>query len=468
MERRFDRERAARLESEAIAEQFSRQAMYDSLTGLGNRALFMDQLVLSLDRARRSGSAVGMLFLDLDDFKLVNDTLGHSSGDALLTEIGARITECVRTGDVAARLGGDEFVVLCEGTGDVETLHVIADRISARILEPFLLEGHVWHTRCSVGIRVATGEDTTETVLRDADTAMYSAKSAGKGQTRVFTPGTHSRLVERVELASALRHAIAADLLQVFYQPIVDLRTAALVGAEALSRWHDAERGMVPPDEFIALAQEIGDVGAIGTRVLEAACRQTVAWGRQPGWVTHVNVHPSELDDPLLPDRVARILDQTGLSGELVCLEITEQTLVSQDATVRRNVVRLRDLGLGLAIDDFGVSYSSFSYLKRLPITGLKIDRSFVAGVGTDRQDDAIVSAVVAMAEALGLTTVAEGVETQEQAARLVELGVDTGQGWLYVPAVSPAEWSRTVDRLVGPRRLRVAKVPAGTWSLGG
>ncbi len=211
LERRYERERSARLESEALAEQFSRQAMLDLLTGLGNRALFTDQLVLALARTARSGTSVGLLFLDLDDFKVVNDTLGHSSGDLLLAEVGRRITECVRVGDVAARLGGDEFVILCEDTGDVGFLEELARRIADRIKAPFALDGHLWQTRCSIGIKVAHPGETTEAVLRDADTAMYEAKNAGKGRSEVSTPGTHSQLVERVRLTSALRTAIDSD-----------------------------------------------------------------------------------------------------------------------------------------------------------------------------------------------------------------------------------------------------------------
>ena len=445
LERRYERERSARLESEALAEQFSRQAMRDLLTGLGNRALFTDQLVLALARTERSGTSVGLLFLDLDDFKVVNDTLGHSSGDLLLAEVGRRITECVRVGDVAARLGGDEFVILCEDTGDVGFLEELARRIADRIKAPFALDGHVWQTRCSIGIKVAHPGETTEAVLRDADTAMYEAKNAGKGRSEVSTPGAHSQLVERVRLTSALRKAIDADALEVWYQPLIDLHRRHVIGAEALSRWPDPDRGMVPPDQFIALAEEIGEIGEIGARVFELSAHQTRQWLSTPDFVTHVNLHPRELDDPHLPDQVSRLISAAGVSGESMCLEITEQSLVSEDRVVCRNVSRLRDLGLELAIDDFGMSYASFSYLKRLPVTTLKIDRSFVSGVGTDRQDDAIVSAIVAMAQALGLRTVAEGIETQEQASRLLELGVDNGQGWLWAPAVRACDWAATV-----------------------
>ncbi len=208
---------------------------------------------------------------------------------------------------------------------------------------------------------------------------------------------------------------------------------------------------MVPPDQFIALAEEIGEIGTIGARVFELSARQTRQWLSTPDFVTHVNLHPRELDDPHLPDQVSRLISAAGVSGESMCLEITEQSLVSEDRVVRRNVSRLRDLGLELAIDDFGMSYASFSYLKRLPVTTLKIDRSFVSGVGTDRQDDAIVSAIVAMAQALGLRTVAEGIETQEQASRLLELGVDDGQGWLWAPAVRAADWAATVAPFAVP-----------------
>ncbi|MGZ4436354.1 MAG: putative bifunctional diguanylate cyclase/phosphodiesterase, partial [Nocardioidaceae bacterium] len=412
LERRYQREHRARLESESIAEKFSREALHDPLTGLGNRTMFLGQLDTALERAHRTRTYLGLLFLDLDDFKLVNDTLGHAAGDQLLAAIGHRIAGCVRAGDVAARLGGDEFVVLVENVLDAGALEEVAERIRAKLLEPCRLGGQEWRTRVSIGIRLADGTDDVAAVLRDADAAMYAAKDAGKGRLRHHVPGSRAELVERVDLQHAVRQAVEDRDITVWYQPIVDLVSGDVVGAEALARWEHRQRGMVPPDQFIAVAEQLDLLGDLGEQLMTRACEQTAAWAPRPEWVTHFNVNPRELEDPDLPDRTATTLRRHGLAGEQLCLEITESSLISDDRVVRRNLKALRDQGLGLAIDDFGVAYSSFSHLKRLPVGVLKIDRSFVAGVGADPKDDAIVSAVVAMAGALGLTTVAEGVET--------------------------------------------------------
>ena len=459
LEARHDRERRARLESEAIAERFSRDAHYDTLTGLANRTLFLNQLEQALSRAQRSRSDLGLLFLDLDDFKIVNDTLGHAAGDALLATVGQRIRSSIRGGDTAARLGGDEFVVLVESVKDPAELDVVAGRIRDRLLAPCQLGAQDWRQKVSIGIRLASGDDDAAAVMRDADAAMYAAKQSGKGRHAHHAPRADAELAEAADLQREVREAVDAEEITVWYQPIVDLASGDVVGAEALARWQHHRRGMVPPDQFIAVAEQLDLLPDLGERLMAVVCAQTAAWNPHERWVTHVNLNPRELEDADLPERVAATLRRNALAGEQVCLEITESSLLSDDRTVRRNLKALKELGIGLAIEDFGVAYSSFSHLKRLPVGVLKIDRSFVSGVGSDPKDDAVVGAVVAMAGALGLDTLAEGVETVAQAYRLRDLGVDQAQGWLYAPAVPPDQWEGTVAAIPRHTALRFPRL---------
>jgi len=459
LEARYDRERRARLESEAIAERFSRDAHYDPLTGLANRTLFLNQLEQALARAQRSRSHLGLMFLDLDDFKTVNDTLGHAAGDALLATIGQRLRASIRGGDTAARLGGDEFVVLVEAVKDPTELDVVAGRIRDRLLAPCQLGDQEWRTQVSIGIRLARGDDEADAVMRDADAAMYAAKQSGKGRHAHHAAAPGAEQEAQSDLQREVRKAVDHEDITVWYQPIVDLATGDVVGAEALARWEHHRRGMVPPDQFLAVAEQLDLLPHLGERLMSVACAQTARWNPHERWVTHVNLNPRELEDTDLPDRVAATLRRNALAGEQVCLEISESSLLSDDRTVRRNLKALKELGIGLAIEDFGVAYSSFSHLKRLPVGVLKIDRSFVAGVGTDPKDDAIVHAVVAMAGALGLSTLAEGVETVAQAYRLRDLGVDQAQGWLYAPAVPPDQWEGTVSAIPRHTALRFPRL---------
>lgn len=434
LRRRLSRERTARLEAEAIAERFTRDALHDPLTGLANRVLFLDRLEIALDRAARLGSLIGVLFLDLDDFKVVNDSLGHQAGDALLQEVARRLSSVCRGADVVARLGGDEFVMLCEDAGRVEVVQGVADRIVSVLGAPLNVSGHVLRPRASIGIRMAGGPDAADAVLRDADFAMYAAKRRGTGRAAVFDGRARVDSVARLHSEVELRQALRGGEVEAWYQPVVDLVTGAVVGVEALARWRHPTRGLLPPVEFIPLAEQIGLIGELDRQMLVAAARQAASWASTEDrqLTLNVNVSAGELDDPALTIRVESVLRDAGLPSAALCLEITESVLVGDRAPVLGNLRGLRDLGVRLAIDDFGTAYSTFSYLQRLPIDVLKIDRSFVVGVGSVARDDAIVAGIVAMARALGLETVAEGVETAAQAAAIASLGVDRGQGWFF------------------------------------
>lgn len=451
LERRLERERRARLEAESIAERFTREALHDPLTGLANRALFMDRLELALDRASRVGSLVGLLFLDLDRFKLVNDSLGHGIGDELLREVGRRLTRLVRSTDVVARLGGDEFVVLVEDARSADGLEDLAQRIETRLAQPVVLGGHELGMPASIGIRLARSGETADAVLRDADAAMYVAKDKATGRHVMFTADTRTRTMARVELESDLRRALSGSGSEItaHFQPIVDLRTGAVSGAEALARWNPPGRASIAPDVFIPVAEETGLVRRLGARMLVQACRQAVSWGFGPGNTMSVNVSVTELEDVGLVERVGAALEVSGLAPAALCLEITERLYLSDDETVHTNLAALRELGVRLAIDDFGVEYASMSYLKRLPIDVLKIDRSFVAGLGRDDRDEAIVAAIATMAHSLDLRAIAEGVETAGQADVLRRLGIDAAQGWHWAAAMPADAWpAANVGRL--------------------
>jgi diguanylate cyclase (GGDEF)-like protein/PAS domain S-box-containing protein len=451
----------------ALEEQLQHQAFHDALTGLPNRALLLDRLDHALARGAHHGGAVGVLLLDLDGFKHVNDSLGHAAGDRLLVAFAARLPGCgLRPGDTLARLGGDEFAVVLEGLADPGEAARVAARIvaSPALWAPYPLDGREVIVRASVGVAVGRpGADDPGGLLREADIALYRAKAAGKGGYAVFDPAMNAAAVARLELAADLRRAVAQGELALAYQPLVALTDGRIRRAEALVRWTHPARGPVAPGVFVPLAEETGLIHDIGRWVLGAACRQAAAWRRAHGDrapVVCVNLSAREFQDPALAAAVARALRDAGLDPVGLELEITEGVLMGDAPGTLATLWQLRDLGVGLAVDDFGTGYSSLAYLKRFPVDTLKVDKAFVDGLGTDAEDTAIVGAVVGLAHALGLAVVAEGVETAEQAAGLIRLGCTLAQGYHFARPLSAADLAALLA--AGPLPLPVGSSGPG------
>jgi diguanylate cyclase (GGDEF)-like protein/PAS domain S-box-containing protein len=414
------------------------QAFHDSVTELPNRNLFLDRLELAVARSARHHNMTAVLFLDVDRFKWVNDSLGHAAGDMLLRGLAQRMRDALRPGDTLARFGGDEFAVLCEEITDVNEAITVAQRLAAAIIAPFELQDErVVTVTASIGIAMAdSAANRPEALLRDADSAMYRAKERGRDRIEVFDDEMRARAMSRLETEAALRRAIDEGELRVHYQPIVDLNGERVVGVEALVRWQHPERGLVPPLDFIPLAEETGLIVPIGSYVLSEACTTIAAWNRahpdRMPLAVSVNLSARQLASPGLPNVVAGVLVRSGLARELLCLEITESVLMEDADTSRELLESLKRLGVTIAVDDFGTGYSSLLYLRRFPVDVLKIDRSFVGGLGTSSEDSAIVSGVIGLAHALGLRSVAEGVEEPGQAVELGLLGCDTAQGYYW------------------------------------
>ncbi|HET7486922.1 MAG TPA: EAL domain-containing protein [Acidimicrobiales bacterium] len=417
-------------------------ANHDTLTGLPNRALVLDRLEHALARTSRGNGSVGVLFVDLDRFKVVNDTLGHSIGDEVLIRIGERLLAAVRPGDTVGRLAGDEFVVVCEDVEDVHLLS-IAERVAATIERPLSLYGRDAVITASIGVAQVSGDVRAEDLLRDADVAMYRAKERGRARIEVFDRTIRARLLERLETEQALRRAIQRDELRLHYQPIVSSADGRLLAVEALVRWEHPERGLVPPAEFIPVAEETGLILPIGRWVLKEACSQLGRWQQDDPSLCRlqmgVNLSARQFTDPDIVSDVAAALEHAGIAPGALSLEITESVLMEEAEATAETLRGLKDLGVCLSIDDFGTGYSSLSYLKRFPVDVLKIDRSFVDGLGVDPDDHAIVAAVVGLAHSLGLEVVGEGVETALQLDELRRLGCDAAQGYLIArPQPSP------------------------------
>jgi diguanylate cyclase (GGDEF)-like protein len=441
LRRKHERERRARLQAEAIAEQFTRDALHDPLTKLPNRSLLLDRLGLALSRAGRLGSLDAVLFLDLDGFKAVNDSLGHAAGDELLIQVAERIRGCLRPADTVARLGGDEFGILLEGVNDAGGAHAAADRILEALRAPMTIQGKDLVTGGSIGIVLGAPDEGASSLLRKADQAMYAAKAGGKDRHVTFEPAMHATALARLELEADLRRALEEGTLDVHYQPVCALPTGRLARLEALARWRHPRRGLVPPAEFIPLAEDKGLIVPLGQWVLRRACHQTRAWQQlhsgDPSLGVAVNLSAGQLR-PGLVETVAEAPGESGLAARCLTLEITESLLMDESAESLSYLSDLRALGVRLAIDDFGTGYSSLGRLRSLPIDELKIDRSFVADIAPGTTSGALVTAVTAMARALGLEVVAEGVETFEQLRFLLARGCDAVQGYLVgrpVPA---------------------------------
>jgi diguanylate cyclase (GGDEF)-like protein/PAS domain S-box-containing protein len=426
-------------------EQLAQQAFYDTLTGLPNRALFMDRLALAVTRARRRRTAMfSILFLDVDRFKDVNDSLGHLKGDLLLTAIARRLETCVRPGDTVARLGGDEFTILLDDMRDPADAVQVADRILEQMGKPFPLEGQEVFATVSIGIAPGAHYEKPDDLLRDADTAMYRAKDRGKNCYEVFDTAMHSRAVARLQLETDLRKAIEGKEFRVYYQPIVSLLTNGLVGFEALVRWQHPRKGLVPPGEFLPLAEETGLILPIDHWVLREAARQTRDWQlRYPeakDLRINVNLSTKQFSQPGLVDRVKEVLAQTGLDGRHLTLEITESAIMEESKALVDMLDQIRKLDIRLYLDDFGTGYSSLGYLHRFPIHSLKIHSSFVGQLGKEEDPGQLVRTITTLAENMSMGVVAEGVETREQLSMLRDLRCQRVQGYFFSRPLTAAD----------------------------
>jgi diguanylate cyclase (GGDEF)-like protein/PAS domain S-box-containing protein len=435
------------IERHAADEALRHRVLHDSLTGLPNRLSFVDSLAESLKRATVSGTPVGIIFLDLDHFKLINDSLGHHAGDELLRAVAPRLRAHLRPGDIVARFGGDEFGILVDRLADEDEAVVIADRVSAAFSDPYVVGGVEHFITASLGIAVArpsAGEAADpDLLIRNADAAMYRAKEQGRARCELFDAEMRARALLRLEVEQELRQGIERQELALYYQPVVSLRSGEITGLEALVRWEHPKRGKLEPGEFIAVAEESGLIEPIGRWVQETACRQILAWHEQrpdqrPLDVS-VNLSARQVSHRDLASSVAEILARTGLDPVHLRLEITESVLVEESASARATLEALSELGVRLVLDDFGTGYSSLAYLNRFPLDALKIDREFVDVLGVEQERTAIVEAIIAMARALSLDVIAEGVENEAQLSELRRLGCDYAQGHLFSRAL-PSE----------------------------
>ncbi|HET7231282.1 MAG TPA: EAL domain-containing protein, partial [Longimicrobium sp.] len=432
-------------ERKRFEEQLLHDAMHDSLTGLANRGLFMDRLERAIAHARRRGHPFAVIFLDLDRFKVVNDRVGHLAADGVLVALARRLEGCVRAGDSVARLGGDEFALLVH---DVEDPAVVARRILHELRAPFEAAGQQVVVSASMGIAVSsTGFTRPEDALRDADAAMYRAKGRGRARFEIADAELHERSLRQLALESQLREAVEGGELRLHFQPVVVMETRELVGFEALVRWQHPVDGLRPPDDFIPLAEQTGLIMSVGRWALREGCRQMqewrVAYPSAAGVWLSVNLSSRQFLHPQLVHEIMAALADTGFPPGRLRLEITESVIMDDAAAVGLVLQRLRDEGIGVAIDDFGTGYSSLSYLHRLPLDTLKIDRSFVREMHTDPTLEAVIQTVISLSGNLRLDTVAEGVETHEEAAALQRMGCRIGQGFLFSEPLEPAAAAR-------------------------
>jgi diguanylate cyclase (GGDEF)-like protein/PAS domain S-box-containing protein len=457
-------------ERKAFEEQLQHQAFHDPVTGLANRALFAERVRHAVARARRDHIGLAVIFIDLDDFKTINDSLGHAAGDQVLLEVGKRLATSTRASDTAARFGGDEFAVLLEGVESAQEAADTAERILEALAEPLAVEHKELLTRASMGISMVSGEAATdaEEMIRNADAAMYIAKRDGKGGYRLFEPAMHEGVLARLEMRADLQRAITNNEFEQHYQPVVTLGTGRASGVEALLRWRHPERGLVPPDQFIPFAEEIGLIVPIGRWVLREGCRQAVLMQRllpsDPPLTMAVNLSVKQLQHSDIVADVRDALADSGLAPECLTLEITETVMMTDTDLAVQRLRELKDLGVRLAMDDFGTGYSSLSYLSRFPVDILKMDRSFLRADATP-ETSGLATAVVSLGDTLNLEVVAEGIELSEQWATLRDLGCDKGQGFFFA---RPMDSERVIEFLaadqepVAPAPERASEPPRG------
>ena len=420
-------------ERKVLENQLKHQAFHDPLTGLANRALFVDRVKHALERADRESSRVAVLFFDLDDFKNINDSLGHGAGDELLVAMAARLSECLRPGDTFARLGGDEFAIFLEDTS-LSSATSVAYRLLEALGEPFRVGSRDVLVHATVGIEFADAMSTkADELLRNADVAMYVGKSKGKARYELFDASMHTAALRRLEMKGELQQAIENEEFVLHYQPIVSLEGGTLLGIEALVRWNHESRGLIAPVEFIPLAEETGLIIPLGRWVLHEACRQADAWPiENPEISISVNVSPKQFQHPGLVEDVANALWDSNMDPSILTIEITESVLIHDTDAAIEKLTRLKDFGVRIAVDDFGTGYSSLGYLKRFPIDILKIDKSFIDGVGNSSEEAAIAHAIIKLGGSLGLEVVAEGIEEPEQVDALQSLRCERGQGFFF------------------------------------
>jgi diguanylate cyclase (GGDEF)-like protein/PAS domain S-box-containing protein len=448
--------------------RLTHQAYHDALTRLANRPLFLNRVGHAIARAGRSRHPAAVLFLDLDDFKKVNDSLGHAAGDELLVAAAGRLIACVRPGDTIARLGGDEFAVLLDDIAGLDDALQIAERITEAVRAPFRVHGREVFISVSIGVASIPDDCTPEDVLRNADLAMYFAKARDKGRYAIYASEMHEQLVDRLELEADLRHAVDGNDIRIEYQPIVHLQSAAVYGAEALVRWTHAKRGRVPPSRFVTVAEETGLIVPIGQRVLQEACHCVREWrgGEAADTVAplrmSINLSGRHFREDSLVDDVRDALTASHLPPWLLTLEITESVLMHQSDITLEKLRALKGLGVQLAIDDFGTGYSSLGYLQQFPIDILKIDRTFVDGVGLEDNDPVLVRAIIALGKTLGIETIAEGIERVEQRDGLRALGCTLGQGYLFARSLSAAEFQELLK--TRPAVLPIPETMGSAW----
>ena len=428
-----------------LEDQLAHQAFHDPLTGLANRALLLDRIEHALATTRRDPKGhLALLYLDLDDFKTVNDALGHEAGDELLREAAGRLSGGLRPGDTASRLGGDEFAVLLEGLPERDLAYEIGARLLESLQSPFDANGEGVCINASIGIAVSTGVEDAAALLRNADLAMYRAKGDGKGRFEIYEAGMHAVVVDRMALKADMRRAIAENEFEPHYQPIVDLETGRTIGAEALVRWIHPEQGVIAPAAFIPMAEETGLIIPIGSRILHQACKDAAGWlaelGDKAPQSMSVNLSPRQIQDPGIVADVELALTQSGLAPHLLVLEITESFLLDDTDSAARTLASLKELGVRIALDDFGTGYSSLTHLDRFPVDVLKIDRSFVDALeSSDAERSSLVGAIVNLGMMLGLHVTAEGIERSGQLASLRSMGCELGQGFLFAKPMDAA-----------------------------
>lgn len=422
-------------ERRGLQERLTHQQLHDPLSGLPNRALFLDRLGRAVSRLDRNPGMVAVMLLDLDRFDTINEAHGHDIGDRYLRELGQRLEERVRGADTVARVSSDEFAFVVEDLQTDEDAHTVAGRIREAVEDPLTVEGNDLSLTASIGVALTSNSgDRPESMLRDAGAAMHRAKVDGRSRTVIFDESMRAETAKRLKTESDLQRAIEEGEFRLFYQPMIDLESGRVVGVEVLARWQHPDRGLVTPGEFISLAEETGLIVPLGRWILEQACLQSQRWSkvRSEPMLTTINISPRQLLESDLPKTIEKVLAETGADPSMLCLEVTEGLLVEESSGATATLRELKDLGLQIGIDDFGKGFSSLAYLKRLPVDMLKLDRTFVSGLGTSDEDRAIASAVINLARAMGLISIAEGVETPEQLAALRELGCDQAQGYFF------------------------------------